>query len=65
MAVTINDDEYLSITEAATFVDASPHTVRKWLQHGRLKRFHLIGRSFVKKADLTALLQPGRTRRGV
>jgi len=49
--------DLLTVPEAAQLLRIRPSTVRKWLLERKLAHVKLGGRVFLRRADLTALLE--------
>lgn len=57
--------ELVTVQEAAALLRVSPSTVWRWIKAERLPAYHLSGRRvWLKRADLAALIEPARTRKG-
>jgi excisionase family DNA binding protein len=55
------DEEFLTVTEAATLLRVAPSTIRRWIREGDVPA-HRIGRRRValRRADLARLITPAR-----
>lgn len=55
----LRQTDLLSATDAATLLDVSPDTVRRWTRNGKVPHVRLpSGRVRYRKADIEALLSP-------
>jgi excisionase family DNA binding protein len=55
---TLNE-EYLTVTEAATLVRVAPSTIRRWIREGNLPAYRLGPRRVgLKREDLATLVTP-------
>jgi excisionase family DNA binding protein len=56
------DEEFLTVTEAATLVRVSPSTIRRWIREGNLPAYRLGPRRVgLKREDLATLVTPLHT----
>src|SRR3954447_13383236 len=55
------DEDYVTVTEAATLLRVAPSTVRRWIREGDVTAYR-IGRRRValRRADLARLITPAR-----
>jgi excisionase family DNA binding protein len=55
------DEEYVTVTKAATLLRVAPSTVRRWIREGNVPAYR-VGRRRValKRADLALLVRPIR-----
>jgi excisionase family DNA binding protein len=60
---TLPNSDYLLLEEVAALSRASMHTVRRWVQSGRLPSSRPARRRLVRRCDLEAFL--ARRQRGV
>jgi len=51
------EDQLLTVREAAEMLDVCPQTVHEWKRRGLLKFHKLAGRTYLKRADVLAALQ--------
>lgn len=53
------DEEYLTVTEAATLMRVAPSTIRRWIRDGDLPAYRLGRRRVgLKRGDLNRLVTP-------
>lgn len=53
------DEEFLTVTEAATLVRVSSSTIRRWIREGNLPAYRLGPRRLgLRREDLSALVTP-------
>ncbi|MGH2617424.1 MAG: helix-turn-helix domain-containing protein [Thermomicrobiales bacterium] len=53
------DEEYLTVTEAATLLRVAPSTVRRWIREGDIRAYRLGQRRIgIRRTDLDALVTP-------
>jgi excisionase family DNA binding protein len=59
--MSVVDEEYLTVAEAATLLRVAPSTIRRWIREGDVPA-HRIGRRRValRRADLARLITPAR-----
>jgi excisionase family DNA binding protein len=50
-------DQLLSVREAAQLLDVCPQTIHEWKRRGLLKFHKLSGRTYLKRTDVLAALQ--------
>ncbi len=54
--------DHLSLTEAATYIQRSTRTVRRWVEEGRLPNAkRVVQRLLIPRADLDALIVPANS----
>jgi len=56
-------DELLSTAEAARYAKVSPRSIRRWLDHGKLRALHAGRELRIRRADLDELMRSGRRRK--
>ncbi len=60
MSVTL-DDEYVTVAEAARFLQVHKATIRRWIDAGLLARYRVGPRRLlVKRDDLASMIRPAR-----
>ena len=54
--------EYLTVEQAASYLQLSTPSIRSYIRDGKLKAFRVAGRRrvLIQRADLLALLEPAR-----
>jgi excisionase family DNA binding protein len=53
------DEEYLTVSEAATLLRVAPSTVRRWIREGDVRAYRLGQRRIgIRRADLDTLITP-------
>ena len=54
--------EYLTVDQAASYLQLSTSSIRSYIRGGKLKAFRIAGRRkvLIQRADLMALLEPAR-----
>jgi excisionase family DNA binding protein len=56
--VTLADQKFLTVEEAAQLVGLSHWAIRRWIQKGLLTKFKVRQRTIVSRRELLALLEP-------
>ena len=54
--------DYLTVEQAASYLQLSPSSIRSYIRAGKLKAFRIAGKRkvLILRADLLALLEPAR-----
>ena len=58
--MTTDARELLTVTQAATALDKSVATIRRWVQTRRLAHYRIGGEIQIAPADIAALIAAGR-----
>lgn len=58
--MTLTDQKFLTVEEAAQLVGLSHWAIRRWIQKGLLTKFKVRQRTIVSRRELLALLEPTR-----
>src|SRR5688572_8401147 len=61
-AVSVLEEDYLTVTEAAALLRVAPSTVRRWIREGDVPAYRLGKRRVaLRRDDLSLLVTPART----
>ena len=62
--MSVRDDEYVTVGEAATILRVAPSTVRRWIREGDVAAYRLGQRRIgLRRGDLAGLITPVRAER--
>lgn len=56
--MTLTEQRFLTVEEAAQLVGLSHWAIRRWIQKGLLTKFKVRQRTIVSRGELLALMEP-------